>query len=191
VVSAVLGGRPCLRRAVRVARAPFPIVFPGLGPRSCTKANEGWLASCTVRFRGHPSPKDLPLGLSSIPNSPVLWAKLPMLWTLRFHSPKANPTDRVTHIPKFRTSSKSPVCERSHHRPASTSVGLIFASCGVFKVLASECVGYGCAVPSFSRAATLTCVCWRKRCSLPQGERTSCRRRPCWIVLCSIHGEIP
>ena len=79
----------CIAAACALHAPRVPIVFPGLGPRSCGTPLAR-LASCTVRFRAYPSPKDLPLGLSSMPCSPVPDAVLPLHWTFRFHSPKAD-----------------------------------------------------------------------------------------------------
>ena len=97
--------------AARFARPVFRSFFPA------------WDRGVVVRHRGvtrllHGALPALPftegcaLGLSSMPCSPVLRAKLPLLWILRFHSPETGPADRVQHIPKFRSSSKSPVCGR-------------------------------------------------------------------------------
>ena len=48
-------------------------------------------------FRRDPPSKDSASGLSSIPNSPVLWAECPSLRALRFHSPQTIPPTVSTH----------------------------------------------------------------------------------------------
>ena len=47
------------------------------------------LASCTVRFRDEPSPKTDPLGLSSMPYSPVLDATRPFALDLSVSLPES------------------------------------------------------------------------------------------------------
>jgi hypothetical protein len=84
--------------AARFAR-PVADRFSRPGRRSCTKTDNGRLASCTVRFRDDHSPSDFPLGLSSIPNSPVPDARPPSPRTFRFHSPKADFQMRFAFAP--------------------------------------------------------------------------------------------
>jgi hypothetical protein len=126
-------------RLIAVHAPRCPIVFPGLGPRSCrtlTMASSPplrWARGvCAVRWSG-----PLPLsprtrhrrirnaGLSSMPFSPVLRARCPSPWALRFHSPQTKPR-RPCHAPfEFRTSLKAPVCERADDRHGLNSVGLV------------------------------------------------------------------
>ena len=80
---------PALLLGMRVRTRPVSDRFSRPGTRSCTKSDDSRLASCTVRFRGDPSPKDFPLGLSSIPNSPVPCAGFRPR-TSRFHSPRTD-----------------------------------------------------------------------------------------------------
>jgi hypothetical protein len=49
------------------------------------------------------------------------------------HRSDACRAGRCPHIPKFRTSSKSPVCGREQYRRESKSVGLIFFACPCFQ----------------------------------------------------------
>jgi len=119
VRSRVRGSSLIRRRALRAPR--FPVVFPGLGRGVVERRLRGspparWNADAPLHTRPYPLRRNPPStdgvsGLSSIPNSPVLWAGVPFTWTRRFHSPPATPTDRVLHLSSFRTSSKAPVCE--------------------------------------------------------------------------------
>jgi hypothetical protein len=63
------------------------------------------------RFRRDPPSKDSASGLSSIPNSPVLSAGDPTPGPFGF-TPRKQSLRPCPHIPKFRTSQKSPVCGR-------------------------------------------------------------------------------
>jgi len=99
--------------AARFAR-PVADRFSRCGPRSCSWPR----IKCGARLlsdglSGTTSHRLIfPLGLSSISALPVLWAKLPLLRTLRFHSPQTffgsprniasiTPTDRVHTFQSF------------------------------------------------------------------------------------------
>jgi hypothetical protein len=89
-----------LNLAARFARPVVNGRFSRTGTEELLNVTDGRLASWTV-IRRYPSPKDRALGLSSIPNSPVLRAELPLFWALRFHSPQPNPADRVHTFQSF------------------------------------------------------------------------------------------